>query len=78
MNKLLSWGIVCLFISVHFFNFSQNIKTVKFSQTELKKETANFLGTPQIEATDYKVFQMNIEELKNQLEGIMHREDSST
>ena len=78
MTKLLSRGLIVLAMCFHFLGTAQNIKTINFSKVELKKETANFLGTPQIQATEYRVFQMNIEDLKSQLDGIMHREHAGS
>lgn len=74
MNKLVLNGLFSLFLSASFVGYSQQIKRVNFKKIEIDKSTANFFGTPQIQAKEYKVFQMNIEELKNQLNGIAFRE----
>jgi len=74
MNKLLSKGLSILLCFNIFLGFSQQIKKITFDKKEINKATASFFGTPQIQAKEYKVYQINIDELRNQLDGIAYRE----
>lgn len=74
MNKLLSRGLLTLILFSVSYGYTQQTKQIKYFKKEIDKSTANFFGTPQIQARNYKVFQINIDELKNQLEGIAYRE----
>lgn len=78
MNKLLLKSVLALFLGGAFIGHSQNLKKVNYAKKEISKSTANFFGTPQIRATEYKVFQINIEELKSQLQGIAFREHDNS
>ena len=78
MNKLALKSLFTLFLGFSFFGYSQNIKKVNYTKKEISKTTANFFGTPQIQATEYKVFQINVEELKSQLNGIAFREHDNS
>ena len=78
MNKLVLKSLFTLFLGFSFFGYSQNIKKVIYTKKEISKTTANFFGTPQIQATQYKVFQINIVELKAQLNGIAFREHDNS
>lgn len=75
MNKYLPKGLAILFFSnLLFFGFSQEFKKIRYDKKEINKTTANFLGTPQIEAKEYKVYQINVAQLIHQLDGIASRE----
>jgi len=54
--------------------YAQEHKRISYSVNEIAKNLIPVLGTPQITAKSYKVFQMDIEALKSGLEGIGHRE----
>lgn len=66
--------IILTFSNLFFFGFSQEFKKVSYTKKEINKATANFFGTPQIQAKEYKVFQINIDEIRSQLDGIAYRE----
>lgn len=78
MNKLLLKSLLSLFLGTAFVGHSQNIKKVNYSNIEISKATANFFGTPQIQATEYKVYQIDIATLKSQLNGIAFREHDNS
>ena len=74
IRKLLKSGHLVLFVMLGYFASAQNIKLISSNPIEVPKENVALMGTPQIQASDYKVFQMDILSLKNQLVGTMHRE----
>lgn len=78
MNKLLPKGLIALFLMNVFLSFSQNIKKVNYSIKEINKSTANFFGSPQIQAKAYKVYEIDVEQLKAQLDGIAYREHDNS
>ena len=73
--KLLSKALLGLLMIFAFSANSQTTNKVNFSCEEIPSQNIAFLGTPQIQASQYKVFQMDIESLKSQLIGISHIDD---
>jgi hypothetical protein len=78
MNKLLLKSLLSLCLGTAFLGHSQNVKKVSYTKNEISKATANFFGTPQIQATEYKVFQIDVATLKSQLNGIAFREHDNS
>ena len=54
---------------------SQKIQTLNFNFNEIDQSTINSLGSPQIQASQYKVFKIEIDSLKSLLIGIAHVDD---
>ena len=78
MKKLLLKCIFSLFFVNAFMGYSQNIKKIHFTKNEISNWTAAFFGTPQIQASEYKVYQIDIAALKSQLAGIAFREHENS
>ncbi|MEJ6777572.1 MAG: M12 family metallo-peptidase, partial [Crocinitomicaceae bacterium] len=74
-STLLSKFLLVLALVFNSISFAQTYQQVNYTVTEISKATSTFMGTPQIQATDYKVFQMDIDALKAQMIGVGFRED---
>ncbi len=61
-----------------FSAFSQTTKQVNINWNEVPKANVAFLGTPQIQASNYKVYQIDVDNIKNQMVGVMHREQAGS
>ena len=55
---------------------AQTNKKISYELSEVPKSSIEVLGTSQIQATAFKVFQLDIESLKHELEGIANRENT--
>ena len=60
------------------YNFSQDNQRIPYSIQEISKDLVPVLGVPQITANDFKVYQINVDEIKQQLVGIGHREHENS
>jgi hypothetical protein len=56
------------------FSFGQIVKNINYSIQPITTAEIPVIGIPQIQATQYQIFQLDIETLKNGLEGITYRE----
>ncbi len=77
-SKLLSRVILVLVLVFNSVSFAQTYQQVNYSITEVSKAESALLGTPQIQASDYKVFQMDIDAIKAQMTGVGFRENPSS
>lgn len=67
-TALLFWAmIICSFSS----NGQKN-KIINFPMEEVSKSSIAFLGSPQIQASEFKLYHIDLEILKNELNGIAH------
>lgn len=69
MKKLLIVALALSGLSA----FAQSTKKVNYMLSEVPKTNVVMLGAPQIQASSFKIFQMDITSLKSQLEGISNR-----
>ena len=68
--KFLMRIFLAIFLTNTMIAHSQKIQTIDFNFNELDQSSINLLGTPQIQASKYKVFAFEIDSLKSQLIGI--------
>ncbi len=76
--KTLSGGLVALFLLFCFSGFSQVTKQIFYNYSEVSKADVAGLGTPQIIASNSKVFEIDAESIRQQMEGVAHREDENS
>lgn len=63
-----------------FFSFSlqaQNKKNIVYTANSVSDMEINMLGTPQINSSEYQLYQIDVQALQTQLAGIAQREDAS-
>ena len=78
MNKTITKSLILLLIYNIQFGYAQQIKKVNYTKVEINKVAAQFIGSPQIQSKEYKVFQIDINTLKSQLDGIANRENDNS
>ncbi|MEJ6589320.1 MAG: M12 family metallo-peptidase [Crocinitomicaceae bacterium] len=61
--------LMVIFVACSFAVKSQKNQILDFQFEETSQTSLNFLGSPQIQASDFKLFETNIEALKTQLNG---------
>ncbi len=74
MKRLKSFILVAFVLTVT-MAFSQTEKDVRYSITEIPSSNVPLIGSAQIRANNFKVYQLDIQSLKSQLVGIANRED---
>lgn len=72
--KLFKISLSLLFLGFGHISNAQNQKRIDFLKTEIAESNVPVMGTPQITASQFKVFQMDVESLRTGIEGIAHRE----
>ena len=73
--KCLIRYLVVIFLTNSTIVHSQKIQNINFNFNEIEQSSVALLGTPQIQASNYKLFTIEIDSLKNQLIGIAHIDD---
>lgn len=79
MKKLLlfkTWIVVLSCFPI--FSFGQTVKTVNYAIQHVTMGEIPVIGIPQIHASNYQLFQLDIASLKNGLEGVSYREGTNT
>lgn len=74
--KRLNYLLFAVLIGASFLASAQSEKKINFAITEIPEANIAFLGSAQIQANDFKVFQMDVNTLMNELAGIANRESS--
>ncbi|MDX2360609.1 MAG: M12 family metallo-peptidase [Crocinitomicaceae bacterium] len=77
-SRTLSRSLLVLMLLCSAMSFSQTYQQVNYTLTEVPKATAAFMGTPQIQASEYKVFQMDIDAILAQMDGVAYREEPNS
>ena len=67
-------GLLFFLILFCNFSFSQDEKKINYNWTEVSKNAIPFIGSAQIQATSAKYFQIDVNTIREQMEGVMHRE----
>ncbi|MEJ6583159.1 MAG: M12 family metallo-peptidase [Crocinitomicaceae bacterium] len=75
MIKLISISILSVFMCVSFLGNSQSFKKINYSNQEIDNSVASFIGPPQIQAKSFKVFQIDVESIKLELQGVAKEND---
>ncbi|MFN5844870.1 MAG: hypothetical protein ACK46O_04070, partial [Flavobacteriia bacterium] len=71
-------GALSLLICIISFGvFGQFKKTVSYSVSEVPKSTVLSLGNLQINAVNAKYFLIDVNSLREQMQGVMHRDNQS-
>ena len=78
MNKLLQLGLLILCLSTGAISHSQSIKNIKLSFIEMSKNNIESIGVSQIQANNAKYYSIDLHRLKEDLDGMMHREHENS
>lgn len=79
MNRFFKIGVTLLFVFVfQIIALSQDVKQIEYGVQEAPSSRIEQLGTLQIESASFKVFQMNLERLQNELIGVAKTTDSKS
>lgn len=70
-------GLFILVICLGTVLNAQEQKTILYTPVEISQNEIGGLGTPQITANEYRLYQIDVEALRSQLIGIAQREDDS-
>ena len=76
MNRFFKVLVICfLFIFSHNFSHGQNIKKIDYSIKKNTLDSIKQFGEIQIQAEKFKTFELDIESLRSQLNGVMKTSD---
>ena len=78
MNKLLQLGLLILCLLTGAISHSQSIKNIKLSFIEMSKNNIESIGVSQIQANNAKYYSIDLHRLKDDLDGMMHREHENS
>jgi len=72
LRKLTLWTITLLCIGSSSAIFAQEIKKINGNFQEVTMTEVNLFGTPQIYASNYKLYKLDVESVKSQMIGVDH------
>ena len=70
MIKLISQSILFVLMCASFLGHAQSFKKINYTNQEIDNSLASFVGTAQIQASSYKVYQIDVESIRTQLQGV--------
>ena len=77
-NKLLNLKWIFLVLCFSFSVKAQNVKKIYLNPVEKSLSDIMAFGTPQIRANDFKIYQIDFNSLKNQMNGVGHIDDNTS
>ncbi len=77
-NKLLNLKWIFLILCFSFSVKAQNVKKIYLNPVEKSLSDIMAFGTPQIKAIDFKIYQIDINSLKNQMNGVGYIDDNTS
>jgi len=75
MIKLISQSILFVLMCASFLGHAQSFKKINYTNQEIDNSLASFVGTAQIQASSYKVYQIDVESIRTQLQGVAKEND---